>query len=83
MRIWHLSAEESDELSEQARKRLGMYFVKEFEVEPDKLLALTFEPSLEQSLIGRVKKNQFDIGLVMDPEITESILNELIPRLKK
>ena len=72
-----------DELSEQARKRLGMYFVKEFEVEPDKLLALTFEPSLEQSLIGRVKRSQFDIGLVMDPEITESILNELDPKIKE
>ena len=45
-----------DELSEQARRRLGMYFVKEFEVEPEKLLALTFDPSLEQSLIGRVKE---------------------------
>ena len=73
-----------DELSEQARKRrLGMYFVKEFEVEPDKLLALTFEPSLEQSLIGRVKRSQFDIGLVMDPEITKSILNELDPKIKE
>ena len=60
-----------------------MYFVKEFEVEPDKLLALTFEPSLEQSLIGRVKRSQFDIGLVMDPEITESILNELDPKIKE
>ena len=55
-----------DELSEQARRRLGMYFVKEFEVEPDKLLALTFDPALEQSLIGRVKRSQFDVGLVMN-----------------
>ena len=52
-------------------------------MEPDKLLALTFEPSLEQSLIGRVKRSQFDIGLVMDPEITESILNELDPKIKE
>jgi len=72
-----------DELSEQARRRLGMYFVKEFEVEPDKLLALTFDPSLEQSLIGRVKRSQFDIGLVMDPEITEGILQEIDPQIKE
>jgi flagellar biosynthesis protein FlhA len=72
-----------DELSEQARRRLGMYFVKEFEVEPEKLLALTFEPSLEQSLIGRVKRSQFDVGLVMDPEITEGILQEIDPKIKE
>ncbi len=70
-----------DELSEQARKRLGMYFVKEFEVEPEKLIALTFDPTLEQTLIGRVKRSQFDIGLVMDPEITEGILQEIDPKI--
>ena len=34
-----------DDLSEQARRRLGIYFVKEFEVEPDKLLAMTLNPN--------------------------------------
>ena len=72
-----------DELSEQARRRLGMYFVKEFEAEPEKLLALTFDPALEQTLIGRVKRSQFDIGLVMDPEITEGILQEIDPKIKE
>ena len=72
-----------DELSEQARRRLGMYFVKEFEIEPEKLLALTFDPALEQTLIGRVKRSQFDIGLVMDPEITEGILQEIDPKIKE
>ena len=55
-----------DDLSEQTRKRLGMYFIKEYETEPNKLVALTFEPTLEQTLISRVKRSQFDIGLVMD-----------------
>jgi flagellar biosynthesis protein FlhA len=72
-----------DDLSEQARRRLGMYFVKEFEVEPDKLLALTFEPKLEQTLIGRVKRSQFDIGLVMDPHLTEGIIKEIEPKIKE
>ena len=72
-----------DDLSEQARRRLGMYFVKEFEVEPDKLLALTFEPKLEQTLIGRVKRSQFDIGLVMDPHWTEGIIKEIEPKIKE
>ena len=60
-----------DDLSEQARKRLGMYFVKELESEPNKLTALTFEPKLEQSLLQRVKRSQFDVGMVMDPEVTQ------------
>lgn len=72
-----------DDLSEQARRRLGMYFVKEFEVEPDKLLALTFEPKLEQTLIGRVKRSQFDVGLVMDPHLTEGIIKEIEPKIQE
>lgn len=72
-----------DDLSEQARKRLGMYFVKEYEVEPNKLVALTLEPTLEQTLIGRVKKSQFDIGLAMDPSTTQGLLEELEPKVSQ
>ena len=72
-----------DDLSEQTRKRLGMYFVKEYEVEPNKLLAMTFEPRLEQTLIGRVKRSQFDIGMVMDPDLTEGIIAEIEPKIQE
>jgi flagellar biosynthesis protein FlhA len=72
-----------DDLAEQARKRLGMYFVKEYEVEPNKLLAMTFEPRLEQTLINRVKRSQFDIGLVMDPTLTDGIIREIDPKIKE
>lgn len=72
-----------DDLSEQARKRLGMYFVKDYEVEPGKLLAMTFEPRLEQILISRVKRSQFDIGLSMDPQLTEGIVGEMEPKVKE
>ena len=72
-----------DDLSEQCRKRLGMYFVKEYESEPNKLLAMTFEPTLEQTLVSRVKRSQFDIGLLMDPSLTEGIIREVEPRVKE
>jgi len=72
-----------DDLSEQARKRLGMYFVKDYEVESGKLLAMTFEPRLEQILISRVKRSQFDIGLSMDPQLTEGIVGEMEPKIKE
>ncbi len=70
-----------DDLSEQTRKRLGMYFIKEYETEPNKLVALTFEPTLEQTLISRVKRSQFDIGLIMDPHLTEGIIKEIEPKI--
>ena len=62
---------------------MGIYFVKEFEIEPDKLLAMTFEPKLEQTLIGRVKRSQFDVGLMMDPGLTEGLISEIEPRIKE
>lgn len=60
-----------------------MYFIKEFESEPNKLVAMTFEPTLEQTLISRVKRSQFDIGLVMDPQLTEGIIKEIEPKIKE
>lgn len=71
-----------DDLSEQARKRLGMYFVKDYESEPNKLTAMTLEPTLEQTLISRVKRSQFDIGLAMDPDLTEAMIKEIEPNIK-
>jgi flagellar biosynthesis protein FlhA len=72
-----------DDLSEQARKRLGTYFVKDYEVEHNKLVALTLDPKLEQILVQRVKKSQFDIGLAMDPELTQGIIEEIVPRIEE
>jgi flagellar biosynthesis protein FlhA len=57
--------------------------VKEYEVEPNKLLSMTLEPSLEQTLISRVKRSQFDIGMVMDPALTEGIIGEIEPKIKE
>lgn len=68
-----------DELAEQVRKRLGVYFVPEYENEPGVLRAMTLDPRLEQLLVSRVKRTQFDVGLMMDPQLTEHLLNELNP----
>jgi flagellar biosynthesis protein FlhA len=72
-----------DDLSEQSRKRLGMYFIKEYEVEPNKLLSMTLEPKLEQILVQRVKKSQFDVGLAMDPELTQNLIGEIVPKIEE
>ena len=70
-----------DDLSEQARKRLGMYFVKEFEVEQNKLVSMTLDPKLEQILVQRVKKSQFDVGLAMDADLTQGLISEIVPKI--
>jgi flagellar biosynthesis protein FlhA len=70
-----------DDLSEQARKRLGTYFVKDYEAEQNKLVSLTLDPKLEQILIQRVKKSQFDVGLAMDPELTQGLIEEIVPKI--
>ena len=60
--------------SEQVVKKVRNVFCERVQVEPNKLLAMTFEPRLEQTLISRVCRSQFDIGLVMDPSLTEGII---------
>jgi flagellar biosynthesis protein FlhA len=66
-----------DELSEHVRRRLGTYFVAEFESEPGVLRALTIEPRMEQALIAKVHRTQFDVGLVIDPQLAQHLLQEL------
>jgi len=72
-----------DELSEQARKRLGVYFVPAFESEPNLIRAITLDPRLEQHLSARIKRTQFEVGLMMDPGLTRHLLNELTPLVKQ
>jgi flagellar biosynthesis protein FlhA len=72
-----------DDLSEQARRKLGMYFVPEYESEHNVIQALTIEPSLEQVLISRVQRTQFEIGLAMDPMLTQSLLQEMAPKINE
>ncbi len=71
-----------DDLAEQARKRIGVYFVPEYESEPGFIKALTLEPKLEQLLAARVKRSQFEVGLMMDPALAQHFLNELAPRVE-
>lgn len=70
-----------DDLSEQARRKLGMYFVPEYESDTNVIQSLTLDPELEQLLISRVQRTQFEIGLAMDPMLTQSLLQELSPRI--
>ena len=72
-----------DELAEQARKRLGVYFVPAYEAEPNLVKAVTLDPRLEQHLVARVKRTQFEVSLMMDPTLTRHLLSELTPLVKQ
>jgi flagellar biosynthesis protein FlhA len=67
----------ADELSELVRRRLGLYFVTEFEAEPGKIRALTLDPRLEQWLAGRVQRTPTETGLALDPGTAQHLLEEL------
>ena len=72
-----------DELAEQVRQKIGMYFIHEYESEQDTIQCLTLDPALENTLISRVKRTQQDVGLMMDPAITESLLNDMTPKINR
>ena len=66
-----------DDLSEQVRKRLGVYFVADYESEPGLVRALTLDPKLEQLLVSKVQRSQFEVSLVMDPQTAQHLVAEL------
>lgn len=70
-----------DDLSEQVRRRLGRYFIAQYELEGHRMFAITLDPMLEQQLLPRVKRTQFEVGLAMDPNLTDHILKTLGPKV--
>jgi flagellar biosynthesis protein FlhA len=69
-----------DELSEQVRKRLGTYFISQYESEPGLIKAITLDPRLEQSLITRIQRSHFETTLALDPQTAQYLLRELTIR---
>jgi flagellar biosynthesis protein FlhA len=66
-----------DELSELVRRRLGLYFVPEYETRPGVIRAVTLDPRLEQWLGTKVHKSATDVSLGLDPITTRHLLDEL------
>ena len=60
-----------------------MYFVPEYESEPNIIQSLTLDPELEQVMISRVQRTQFEIGLAMDPTLTQALLQEMAPKINE
>ena len=70
-----------DELSEQVRRRIGVYFMQQYESEEGIVNAVTLEPRLDQLIASQVKRTQTDIGIMLDPSLTQYLLSELETRV--
>jgi flagellar biosynthesis protein FlhA len=66
-----------DDLSELVRRRLGLYFVPEFECRPGVVRAVTLDPRLEQWLASKVHRSPSEVGLALDPATTRHLLDEI------
>ncbi len=72
-----------DDLSEQVRRRLGEFFVADYEAEPGILRAVTLDPRIEQHLVGKVQRSAFDLTLSLDPGLAQFLLGELGNRMSE
>lgn len=66
-----------DDLSEQVRKRLGIYFVSDYECEEGVIKAVTLDPRMEHLLVSKIQRSQYEIGLMIDPATAQHLLGEL------
>jgi flagellar biosynthesis protein FlhA len=66
-----------DDLAELVRRRLGLYFVPEYESRPGFIKAITFDPRFEQWLAGKIHRSPTEVGLALDPASGRHLLDEL------
>ena len=69
-----------DDLAEQVRRRLGTYFVANYEASPGLLKALTMDPRLEATIMQRLHRTAFEQALALDPPTAQYLLHELTTR---
>lgn len=70
-----------DDLSEQVRRKIGVYFMGQYEAEEGIVNAVTLEPKLDQLIASQVKRTQTDVGIMLDPSLTQYLLAELESRI--
>ena len=66
-----------DDLSELVRRRLGLYFVPEYECRAGVVRAVTLDPRLEQWLAAKVHRSPSEVGLVLDPATARHLLEQI------
>ena len=66
-----------DDLSELVRRRLGLYFVPDYEARPGVVRAVTLDPRLEQWLGPKVQRSATEVTLALDPASARHLLDEI------
>jgi flagellar biosynthesis protein FlhA len=66
-----------DELTEQVRRRLSLYFVEDLLNEERQLSVVTLAPELEQMLANQVHKGPTEMALMIDPVTTQHLVDRL------
>ncbi|PAW67747.1 MAG: flagellar biosynthesis protein FlhA [Opitutia bacterium Tous-C1TDCM] len=66
-----------DDLSELVRRRLGLYFVPEYECRPGVVRAVTLDPRLEQWLSAKVHRSPTEVGLALDPATGRHLIEQI------
>ena len=69
-----------DDLSELVRRRLGLYFVPEYESRPGVVRAVTLDPRFEQWLSTKVHRSPTEVGLALDPATARHLIDEITRR---
>ena len=70
-----------DDLSELVRRRLGMYFVPNFETRPGVIRSVTLDPRFEQFLGTKIHRSPTEVGLALDPGTGRHLFEELNRRI--
>ncbi|MFP4282247.1 MAG: flagellar biosynthesis protein FlhA [Opitutales bacterium] len=66
-----------DELTEQIRRRLSIYYVEQFLNDEGELPVITLAPELEAALAGQVQKGPTEFALMVDPATTQHLVERL------
>ena len=72
-----------DELSEHARKALGSQIAKPFQVEANRVRAITLDPRLEQQIAQFVRHSPNEISLSLDPRLAKHVVDSLSKQLQQ
>jgi flagellar biosynthesis protein FlhA len=71
------STKNPDELSEYARRALGLQITKPFQTDNGALRAITIDPKLEQLLAQGVRQSMSEVALIIEPKLARHIIETL------
>jgi flagellar biosynthesis protein FlhA len=72
-----------DELSEHARRALGLQIIKPYQGETGKLQAITLDPRLEQQIAQGVRQTATEINLMIEPKLARHVVDTLSQRIQQ